>query len=339
LIALTIKKTKMTQETWMQRCLELGAKGLGRTAPNPLVGSVIVYKDQIIGEGFHESWGEPHAEVNAIRSVNQIDLLKDATLFVNLEPCNHYGKTPPCADLIIQKGIRKVVVGAVDPNPQVNGGGIEKLKNAGVEVISGVLEKECLHLNRRFYTFHTKKKPYIILKWAQTSDGFMAPGNQEKGFSLKITNQKTNELVHLWRAQEQAILVGKNTILMDDPQLSVRLIEGLQPIPLILASEHQIPSHYKILNSDPKFIEHGPQQFENLFSFCMEKKIQSLLVEGGPTILDQFLRMKIWDEIRILTNTAMTIGSGLKAPEINLTSNETFMIEDNLVEIFYKTTA
>jgi diaminohydroxyphosphoribosylaminopyrimidine deaminase / 5-amino-6-(5-phosphoribosylamino)uracil reductase len=336
LIALTIKNAMGEHDKWMKICIDLGARGLGYTAPNPLVGSVIVHKDQVLGEGYHKRYGESHAEVNAIRSVGQADLLTKSTLYVNLEPCNHFGKTPPCADLIIEKKIPKVVIGGVDPFPEVNGGGITKLKNAGIEVITGVLETECKHLNRRFYTFHTQHRPYIILKWAQTADGFMGIKDQEIGQALKITNQKTNLHVHLWRSQEQAIVVGKNTILMDDPQLTVRHVEGKQPIPIIFGSFDEIPSQYKIQDSDPKFIPHNVNQIKNLYSFCVEKKIQSVLVEGGPTILNGFLQSGHWDELRILTNTEMTIGQGIKSPLVTHQPSETYMIDNDRIEIYYK---
>jgi diaminohydroxyphosphoribosylaminopyrimidine deaminase/5-amino-6-(5-phosphoribosylamino)uracil reductase len=336
LIALTIKNAMNEHEQWMKICIELGARGLGYTAPNPLVGSVIIHKDKIIGEGFHEKYGENHAEVNAIRSVTQPELLKESTIYVNLEPCNHFGKTPPCVDLIIEKQIPKVVIGAVDPFPEVNGGGIAKLKAAGLEVITGILEHECKNLNRRFYTFHIRQRPYIILKWAQTADGFMGTQDQQIGQALKITNKKTNQLVHLWRSQEQAIVVGKNTILMDDPQLTVRHVEGRQPIPIILGSFDEIPSDYKIQNSDPKFIPHDVNQIKNLYTFCIEKKIQSVLVEGGPTVLHEFLQSGNWDELRILTNTDLKIGNGIKAPAISSDPTEMYRVDNDKIEIYYR---
>lgn len=336
LIALTIKNAMSEHEKWMKTCVELGARGLGFTAPNPLVGSVIVFDHQIIGKGFHEKYGEPHAEVNAIRSVVQQELLKESTIYVNLEPCSHFGKTPPCVDLIIEKKIPKVVIGGIDPFPKVNGNGVAKLRSAGIEVITGILEEECKHLNRRFYTYHTQQRPYIILKWAQTADGFMGNNAQEIGNALKITNQKTNELVHQWRAQEQAIVVGKNTILMDDPRLTVRHVEGRQPIPIILGSPGDIPGQYKIQHSDPKFIEHDGKQMENLFAFCMEKKIQSVLVEGGSTILNELLQTGMWDELRVITNTKMIIGQGIKSPELSSKPNETSEVGNDRIEIYYK---
>lgn len=335
MIAMTIKKTMSSHEHLMKLCIDLAVRGLGYTSPNPLVGSVIVVNETIIGQGYHEVYGGPHAEVNAINSVMDSSLLKEATLYVNLEPCNHFGKTPPCSHLIIEKHIPRVVIGASDPYPEVNGSGIQKLKEAGVEVITSVMEKECKDLNKRFYKFNLVQKPYIILKWAQTMDGFVGYNHQETGHSLKITNLKTNQLVHLWRSQEQAILAGKNTVLKDDPMLNVRLIEGRQPIPIILSNPNDIPSEYKIHQNDPMFISKGENQLNQLYQFCSEKKIQSILVEGGPEVHTWMIKENIWDEIRIITNTDMHIGSGIPAPIINDSPAETHRIENDRVQIFY----
>ncbi len=335
MIAMTIKKTMSIHEHWMKECITLATKGLGYTSPNPLVGSVIVFNDKKIGEGFHEIYGGPHAEVNAINSVMESSLFKEVTLYVNLEPCNHYGKTPPCSNLIIEKQIPRVVIGAADPYHEVNGSGIQKLKDAGIEVMTGILENECKELNKRFYKFNTVQKPYIILKWAQTADGFVGINTQEKGNALKITNSKTNQLVHVWRAQEQAIMVGKNTILMDNPQLNVRHVEGRQPIPVILANKNDIPTDYNIHQYDPQFIPHKINQLEQLYQFCLNKKIQSILVEGGPTTHAWMLQQNAWDEIRIITNTKMNIESGIPAPIVNRAPNETHWVDNDKVEIFY----
>jgi len=328
-----------THEHYIKACITLAAKGLGYTAPNPMVGSIIVLDNIIIGEGYHERHGQAHAEVNAINSVMDKTTLKNATLYVNLEPCNHYGKTPPCSNLIIEHKIKKVIIGATDPYPEVNGSGIQKLKDAGVEVITGVLEQECKELNRRFYTFNVQQKPYIILKWAQTANGFVGVKNQVRGNALKITNAKTNQLVHLWRAQEQAIMVGKNTVLLDNPMLSVRHVEGRQPLPIILTDKKNIPTHYKIHDNDPWFITTSKNQLHDLYQFCIDKKIQSVLVEGGPTIQNWIIEKNSWDEIRMITNTDMKIEAGIPAPVINSLPlpAETHWVDNDKIEIFYNT--
>ena len=221
-------------EKYIKRCIELAKNGLGATYPNPLVGSVIVYKNKIIGEGWHQKAGAPHAEVNAINSVKDESLLNKSTIYVSLEPCSHFGKTPPCSDLIIAKGIKKVIIGTVDPFAEVAGRGIKKLMEAGCEVQVGILEKECQDLNKRFFTFHQKKRPYIILKWAQTTDGFIAPKVQEKREPVWITNQYSKQLVHKWRSEEQAILVGTNTAIADNPKLNTRLWNGKNPVRVVI---------------------------------------------------------------------------------------------------------
>lgn len=250
------------QFIYMKRCLELAAKGLGHVAPNPMVGSVVVHNDKMIGEGYHQHYGEVHAEVNAINSIKDQELLKRSTLYVSLEPCAHHGKTPPCVDLIIQKKIPHVVIGSVDSNPVVSGKGIEKLKSAGIKVEYGVLENECRELNKRFYTFHEKKRPYIILKWAQTKDGFIDKHRSvnEAGQQLKISTEAATLLVHEWRSQEQAIMVGTNTALLDNPKLSVRSNvphrdEARNPIRIVIDKELKIPAHYHLMSgSSPTLV-------------------------------------------------------------------------------------
>lgn len=313
----------------MKLCIELAAKGIGHTAPNPLVGAIIVHNGEIIGQGFHEEFGKSHAEVNAINSVDKKFLLEESTLYVNLEPCAHYGKTPPCADLIVVNKIPKVVIGSTDPFPEVAGKGIEILKKSGVDVVCGVLEKECIELNKRFYTFHTKHRPYIILKWAKTNDGFIAGSDQERGRSLKITNSNTNIWVHERRSENQAILVGKNTILADDPQLNVRLVEGKQPIPFVLGKKEDIPGDYQIHLSNPVFF----QTFEEIKKYCLANKIQSIFVEGGKKVLEYFIRKDLWDDIYIITNTEMKIGSGIKAPVVVQEPTAVTQIGSDLIEI------
>ena len=279
-------------EKYMRRCIQLALNGRQNAKPNPMVGAVIVSADgRIIGEGYHVRCGEGHAEVNAFASVSQKDeaLLKEATMYVSLEPCSHYGKTPPCADLIIRKGVRRVVVGCIDEFAEVQGRGIKKLQDAGIEVQVGVLEEECKALNRRFFTFHREKRPYIILKWAQTANGFI--DDQYK--PVQISNDFTKMLSHKLRAEEDAILVGRVTNERDHPQLTVRDWHGQNPKRLVIDHAH-------------------PLNLESLHAH----NIQSLIVEGGAETLRSFLMQNLWDEIRVETNTTMTVSGGTRAPQI-----------------------
>jgi len=279
-------------EKYMRRCIQLALNGRQNAKPNPMVGAVIVSADgRIIGEGYHVRCGEGHAEVNAFASVSQKDeaLLKEATMYVSLEPCSHYGKTPPCADLIIRKGVRRVVVGCIDEFAEVQGRGIKKLQDAGIAVEVGVLEKECKELNRRFFTFHREKRPYIILKWAQTANGFI--DDQYK--PVQISNDFTKMLSHKLRSEEDAILVGRVTNERDHPQLTVRDWHGQNPKRLVIDHAH-------------------PLNLESLHAH----NIQSLIVEGGAETLRSFLVQNLWDEIRVETNTTMTVSGGTRAPQI-----------------------
>ena len=279
-------------EKYMSRCLQLARNGMCNARPNPMVGAVIVSADgRIIGEGYHVRCGEGHAEVNAFASVKAEDepLLKEATIYVSLEPCSHYGKTPPCADLIIKKGVRRVVVGCVDPFAEVQGRGIRKLREAGIEVKVGVLEKECMALNRRFFTFHREQRPYIILKWAQTANGFIDDHFQP----VQISNDFTKMLSHKLRAEEDAILVGRVTDERDKPQLTVREWNGPDPKRLVIDHAH-------------------PLNLESLHAH----QIQSLIVEGGAKTLQSFLDKGLWDELRVETNLGMTVSDGTRAPLI-----------------------
>ena len=296
----------------MQRCLQLAANGIQGARPNPMVGAVIVanrpsaigHQPSIIGEGYHVRCGQGHAEVNAFASVRPEDepLLKEATIYVSLEPCSHYGKTPPCADLIIKKGVRRVVVGTIDPFAEVQGRGIKKLQDAGIEVTVGVLEKECQWLNRRFFTYHSKHRPYIILKWAQTANGFI----DDHGKALQISNEQTQMLSHQLRAEEDAILVGHTTDAREYPQLTVRHWHGPNPKRVVLT--HQRPL---------------PQLIDDLY----QQGIQSLIVEGGRQTHESFIQAGLWDEIRVETG-AMTVTDGTRAPQlpanVSLLSCETY---------------
>ena len=279
-------------EKFMQRCIQLAKNGRQNAKPNPMVGAVIVSADgRIIGEGYHVRCGEGHAEVNAFADVSPEDepLLKDATLYVSLEPCSHYGKTPPCADLIIKKGVRRVVVGSIDPFAEVQGRGIRKLREAGIEVEVGVLEEACKALNRRFFTFHREQRPYIILKWAQTANGFIDDHFQP----VQISSDFTKMLSHKLRAEEDAILVGRVTEERDHPQLTVREWVGENPKRLVVDHAH-------------------PLNIESLHAH----RIQSLIVEGGAKTLASFLEQGLWDELRVETNLRMTVSDGTRAPQL-----------------------
>ena len=308
----------------MQRCLQLAKKGLGSVSPNPMVGCVIVYNNKIIGEGFHQNYGDAHAEVNAINSVQNKALLKKSTLYVNLEPCAHFGKTPPCANLIAEKQIPHVVIGCVDIFSEVSGKGIEKLKFSGIDVTLGVLEKESQYLNRRFFTFHNKKRPYVILKWAQSKDGFIDKhrGENDKGINW-ITQPETKQLTHLWRSHEDAVLVGKNTVLTDNPSLTTRAVKGKNPMRIVLGKQEDIPSNYKIFGAESKtFFLQGDSAM--ILQELYQKNIQSVIVEGGKHVLEQFISLNLWDEARILTGE-VSFEKGIKAPIIsqNPTKTET----------------
>lgn len=297
----------MTQEEidiiYMRRCLQLATNGLGRVRPNPLVGCVIVKDGKIISEGFHQEYGHNHAERNAL--LRESDY-RGATLYVNLEPCSHYGKTPPCADLIIEKGIRRVVCCNDDPNPLVAGNGFRKLEAAGIVVVRHVLEEEGRELNRRFFTFMEQKRPYVILKWAASADGYMAPSTPG---SYWLSTQVQNRVNHRWRTEEAAILVGSETYLLDKPSLTPRHYLGPVPQPVVLDRRNRltdVPSHWLHLS-----YQTIPEVLHELY----ERKLQSVIVEGGRKVLDAFIEIGLYDEVRIL-RSPQTLGSGLPAPEI-----------------------
>jgi diaminohydroxyphosphoribosylaminopyrimidine deaminase/5-amino-6-(5-phosphoribosylamino)uracil reductase len=312
----------------MQRCLDLAIKGLGRVAPNPMVGCVIVHEGKIIGEGYHQQFGEAHAEVNAIRSVADEELLRESTLYVNLEPCTHFGKTPPCADLIIREGIPRVVIASVDPFPEVSGKGIKKLQGAGIEVTQGVLKPESDYLNRRFVTFYTKHRPYVILKWAQSKDGFMAL-NEPKQFWF--TNAESKELSHKWRSEEEAILVGRNTVEVDDPELTVRLWNGTNPLRIVIDKDLTLNGNKKVFNNEADTlvfnqkanrtegrkrlvkIDFGNNVALQIMSELHKLKILSVIIEGGATTLNHFIEQGLWDEARIFTSNHILV-DGKRAP-------------------------
>jgi diaminohydroxyphosphoribosylaminopyrimidine deaminase / 5-amino-6-(5-phosphoribosylamino)uracil reductase len=320
------------QNKYMKRCFELALKGLGYVAPNPLVGCVIVKDEKIIAEGYHAEYGKAHAEVNAIHSLPENFDLSDCTLYVNIEPCSHHGKTPPCSDLILKKNFKKVVISNIDTNPLVGGKGIERLKKAGIEVETGILEKEGRELNKRFFTFHEKKRPYIILKWAETNDGFISrlplPENKSENW---ITGEESKRLSHQWRAQEQAIMVGSNTVLNDDPQLTVRLAEGKNPLRIVLDRQLRVPDDFNIFdNSAPTLVftkNDKPSQknvnyvklsdgdpVQSILEETYELNISSIIIEGGSQLLNGFIKNKSWDEARIFVNPNKNFVKGIQAP-------------------------
>ena len=326
---------------------------MGTTYPNPLVGSVIVYNNQIIGEGWHKKAGEAHAEVNAIAAVKDASLHSKSTIYVSLEPCSHFGKTPPCCNLIIEKGIPNVVIGTIDPNNKVAGKGIEKLKAAGINVTVGVLEKECNELNKRFFTFHNNKRPYIILKWAESGDGFIAPITKEKKTPVWLTNEFSRQLVHKWRSEEQAILVGTQTVLDDNPKLDVRDWEGKNPIRIILDKSLKIPNDFNVYDGKSKTIFITEQEnltpidnriFENaIFDNLLPNKIteilhkynvQSVIIEGGRQTIQTFIDANLWDEARVF-KSEIILTEGTKAPKISIKSSEKeVVLEDELLTYF-----
>ncbi|WP_166925386.1 bifunctional diaminohydroxyphosphoribosylaminopyrimidine deaminase/5-amino-6-(5-phosphoribosylamino)uracil reductase RibD [Flavobacterium poyangense] len=342
------------QEKYIKRCIELARNGLGTTYPNPMVGSVIVYEDRIIGEGWHRKAGEPHAEVNAIRSVKDKSLLQKATIYVSLEPCSHFGKTPPCCDLIIENKIPNVVVGTVDPNEKVAGRGIKKIIESGANVVVGVLEAECNELNKRFFTFHQKQRPYIILKWAETQDGFLAP-EKESNQSRKpiwITNGYSRQLVHKWRSEEQAILVGTQTVVDDNPKLNVRDWSGHNPVRVVLDRHNRIEKDSFIFDDSVKtivltgskiavqkenttfeVIDFNQNIVPQLLAILFQNQIQSIIIEGGLQTLQTFIDQDIWDEACIFIGKT-TFGKGTKAPAIARNkASKTHLITDELIHI------
>lgn len=331
-------------ERYMRRALDLAALGQGNVSPNPMVGCVIVHQDRIIGEGYHMAYGGPHAEPNAIHAVKDSSLLSESTVYVTLEPCSHWGKTPPCADLLIEKNIKKVVIAAVDSNPLVGGKGIKKLQEAGIEVIQGVLEKEALEQNRRFFTFINQKRPYVILKWAETQDGFVARENFD---SKWISNPYSRQLVHKWRSEEDAIMVGTLTAKYDNPKLNVREWTGKNPIRVIIDRNlslektlhlfdksqptlcyNQIESRSES-NLDHVALNEG-FDMEDVFKDLLGRKIQSIFIEGGARILNNLISKNLWDEARVFTGP-VSFGSGIEAPVIKgLPYQETTIMGDKL---------
>ncbi len=319
-------------EQMMHRSLQLAALGSGNVAPNPMVGAVIVHDGKIIGEGYHQQFGGPHAEVNAVNSVQQVELLSESTIYVTLEPCSHFGKTPPCADLLVKKNFKRVVIGTLDADAKVFKKGIKRLEESGIDVTVGVCQEECRELNRAFFTFHEKKRPFVLLKWAQTKNGLLDNSEGKTGEISWISAPETQVKVHQWRSEFESILVGKNTVLNDDPSLTVRAVKGKNPIRIVLDSNNEIPETAKIFNSDVEtivFNQHIESAFgkithvkvrkinpSTVLQVLFESDIQSVLIEGGKQVLQSFIDANLWDEARVITGKR-SFKSGTSAPEID----------------------
>lgn len=341
-------------EYYISRCIQLAKQGTFAAMPNPSVGAVLVYKDKIIGEGFTSAYGGAHAEVNAIASVRNPELLKESTLYVSLEPCSHFGKTPPCCDLVIAKQIPRVVVGTIDPFAKVCGMGIQKMKQAGIDVVVGVLEKECQQSNSRFFTFHQQKRPYIILKWAESQDGFMAPLHKEEQKPFWLSNAYAKQLVHQWRSQEMAFLVGTKTVLEDNPSLTTRNWFGKNPIRLYLDRNGSIPTSFAIHNQEAQtlcitankeaistdqvtyyYADFDQDLVHQICAILYNLQIMSVVIEGGTQTIQHFIQAGLWDEARIFISDSM-LKEGIKAPTLHTwNSKETQVISTNQLHILH----
>ncbi|RCW90906.1 bifunctional diaminohydroxyphosphoribosylaminopyrimidine deaminase/5-amino-6-(5-phosphoribosylamino)uracil reductase RibD [Winogradskyella arenosi] len=340
-----------SHDTYIKRCLQIAKNGLGSTRPNPMVGAVIVYKDQIISEGFTSAYGGNHAEVNAINAVKDPSLLEKSTIYVTLEPCSHFGKTPPCSDLIIARKIPNVVIGCVDDNPEVAGKGIASLKAAGCHVTVGVLEAECKEHHKRFFSIHQKQRPYIILKWAETQDGFIAPKSRNEQKPVWITNKYSRQLVHKWRAEEQAILVGTQTVIEDNPSLTVRDWSGANPIRIVLDKDFKLAPEANIFNTDAETLVIGGANHEledalpsnvsidwslkqdiakQICAVLYQRNINSVIIEGGAQTLQTFIDENLWDKARVFIGPSQ-FNEGVKAPKLNgLLVSEQSILDDTL---------
>lgn len=342
-----------TAEKYMNRCLDLARLGAGDVAPNPMVGCVIVYEGRIIGEGFHQKCGEAHAEVNAIRSVEDKSLLSDSTLYVSLEPCAHFGKTPPCSDLIIEHRIPRVWVGSVDPFAEVAGKGIEKMRQAGIQLEVGILEQDCLWLNRRFFTFHQKKRPYLVLKWAQTLDGFLDVDRSQITFGQPtwISNELSRQQVHKQRTEEAAILIGTNTALKDNPSLTVREWNGKQPLRLLIDRKNRLSAtvnlkdgqHSTVVfteeDSEPKAnlqyvkIDFQSNIIPQILEWLYVREVQSVIVEGGQHLLQSFIDQGLWDEAHVYYGNTFFV-KGVAAPRLPVAPLQSENMHDTLLKFF-----
>jgi len=331
---------------FMQRALDLSLLGRGKVEPNPMVGCVIVKENRIIGEGYHVFFGGPHAEVNAVKGLSESDL-EGADVYVTLEPCSHYGKTPPCANMLAGLPVKRIIIGSVDYNPLVEGKGIALLKEAGKEVITGVLQEECEKVNAAFFTFLKKKRPYIILKWAQTGDGFIARKNND---SKWISNELSRKLVHKWRSEVQAILVGSNTVFHDNPQLTTRDWSGKNPLRLIIDRKARLENNFAIFDQsvptiiynevkktsgeNPEYVKLQAGEFiESLLADLYDRSILNLFIEGGSTLINEFIKHNLWDEARVFIG-AKSFEEGIKAPEIIMTPEKYYTIGNDKLLIY-----
>ena len=338
-----------THEHFIEKCITLARKGILNVSPNPMVGCIIVYNDEIIGEGYHQEYGKSHAEVNAIKAVKDKSLLSKSTLYVNLEPCCHHGKTPPCTDLIIRHNFSKVVIGCIDPFSEVSGRGIKKLKDNSIKVVHGVLEEKCKDLNRRFFYFHKYKRPYIILKWAKSKDNYIAPINQEKPFWM--TSKESKTLVHNWRAEEDAILVGRKTVTADNPSLTVRMCEGKNPMRLVIDKSLSLKNNYNIFDDHAETLVFNniksdtvrntiyvkidfSNLIEEILNELYKRNILSLIVEGGAITINSFIENNLYDEIRLFT-TEKVLENGILSPQIpNIKMTKTTIINKDKLEVY-----
>jgi len=327
-------------ELYIRRCIEIGNNGLGSTRPNPMVGCVIVVNNKIISEGFTSAYGGSHAEVNAIKDVKNKKLLKNSTLYVTLEPCSHHGKTPPCSDLIIKSGIPKVVIGCIDDNEQVAGRGIKKLIEAGVDITVGVLEEECKAHLKRFFTFHNKKRPYIILKWAETKDGFIAPAIKDEQKPVWITNSYSRQLAHKWRAEEQAILVGTKTVLEDNPSLTVRDWTGKNPVRIVIDRTNKLSKTSNVFDTSVEtlLIENEAINFDEpiaaqICDVLFNEDINSVIIEGGTKTLQTFIDENLWDEARVFIGDRF-FNEGIETPKFKDRCISEQYIQNDVLKIY-----
>ncbi len=337
----------MDDSKFMKRCIDLALKGIGYTYPNPLVGSIIVHNNKIIGEGYHAKYGESHAEVNAINNVVNKKLLRESTLYVNLEPCNHHGNTPPCTEAIIDNNIKRIVIGSRDPNKLVDGSGIDKLRSSGCDVVVGVMDLECSDLNKRFFKYHKHKRPYIILKWAESKDGFISPLKSRLSTRKVnwISGEKSKKLTHKWRSEEHSILVGVQTIIDDNPLLTTRFVNGKDPIRFVLDPNSRIPIDSRVLSQTSKTIIFSKKEnnlisdytkslsFENIqliIESLYNMKIQSVLIEGGTKTINHFLNNDLWDSIRVFKSNKK-IKDGIKSPYVDFSKFSKNDIGDDIL--------
>jgi len=331
-------------EKYISRCIELGKLGIGNTYPNPSVGSCIVYNNKIIGEGYTSRPGKNHAEINAINSVKIKSQLKESTLYVTLEPCSHHGKTPPCTNEIIKNKIPRVIIGTLDPHTEVSGKGIKQLEEAGIEVVLGVLENECKNHHKRFLTFINKKRPYIILKWAETNDGFIAPKTKNEIKPVWISNRHSRQLVHKWRSEEQCLIVGRKTISEDNPKLTTRDWDGRDPIVVIISKDNNLNNNSNVFNSKAEkiiisneIIDFKKPIGNQITNLLYNRNIISAIVEGGAQTLQTFINENLWDEIRKF-KSPLNFKNGTKAPIVNIKPrNKTLIIQDKLLVIYNNT--